>query len=111
MAVTQSQSVQPASVVNVAHGSYLTSSTAAAVTITTGFKPRYVKVINTDGSGDVMVEWFEGMTAGYGILTGIDGARSLITSLGITVSSSGFVIGLQTDLNVINEQMHWQAIG
>ena len=111
MAVTESQSIQPASVANIAHGSYISTSTAAAFTITVGFQPRYVKVVNTNASGDVMMEWFEGMTAGYGILTGIDGARSMITSLGITVSAKGFTVGLNTDLNVISEQLHWQAIG
>jgi hypothetical protein len=113
MATTQSQSKAPASAVNIAHGSYIIESgdTAAAITITCGFKPRYVKVVNTNASGDVMMEWFEGMTAAYGILTGIDGARSLVTSLGITVSASGFIIGLNTDLNVKAEQLHWQAIG
>lgn len=111
MAVTQSQSMHPASIRNVAHGSYITDGTAAAFTITTGFKPRYVIVVNTNASGDVAMEWFEGMTAAYGVKTSIAGARSLITSLGITVSSSGFTVGLDTDLNVTNEQLHWQAIG
>lgn len=117
MAVTESQSVQPASVTNVAVGSYLTSSTAAAITITTGFKPRYVKVVNVTAAstGLVQMEWFEGMTAANGIKTNDEGTSetgvTLITSLGITVSETGFVIGLDTDLNVINEQLHWMAIG
>jgi hypothetical protein len=111
MAATSTQSKAPASAVNIAHGSYLQDSTAAAFKITTGFKPRYVKVVNTNGSGDVMMEWFEGMTAAYGIKTAIDGTRSMITSLGITVAADGFTVGLDTDLNVTNEQLHWQAIG
>lgn len=111
MAITQSQSVQPASITNVAHGSYIDTGTVAAFTITCGFQPRYVKVVNTNASGDVMIEWFEGMTAGYGIKTAIDGTRSMITSLGITVSASGFTVGLDTDLVVTSEQLHWQAIG
>ncbi len=39
--------------------SYIETGTAAAVTITTGFKPRYVKVMNEDG--DAYMEWYEGM--------------------------------------------------
>jgi len=111
MAITSSQSKAPASAVNIAHGSYIDTGTVAAFTITTGFKPRYVKVVNTNASGDVMMEWFEGMTAAYGILTGIDGARSMVTSNGITVSASGFTVGLNTDLVYTSEQLHWQAIG
>lgn len=91
-------------------GRYLTSSTAAAITITLGFKPRYVKVQNLNGSGYAALEWYEGMADASAVLTGIDGAISLITSLGITPSANGFVIGLQTDVNVINEQLSWMAM-
>src|SRR3990167_4693380 len=109
MAVTSTQSVQPASVFNMAVGRYLTSSTAAAFDITTGFKPRYVYVANLDASGDAAMEWLEGMADASAILIGIDGARSLITTLGITPLSYGFTGGLQTDVNVINEQLSWYA--
>jgi len=111
MAITSTQSKVPASVTNIAHGSYLDTGTVAAFKITTGFRPRYVKVVNTNSSGDVMMEWFEGMTAAYGILTGIDGARSMVTSNGITVADDGFTVGLNTDLVYTGEQLHWQAIG
>lgn len=111
MAVTSTQSMQPASVSNVAVGRYLTSSTAAAITITTGFKPRYVKVVNLNASGLVQEEWFEGMTADTSFKSAADGTQSVLASLGITVSANGFVIGLDTDINVINEQLSWIAIG
>ena len=111
MAVTSTQSKGPASVVNFAVGRYISSDTAAAFDITTGFKPRYVKVVNLNASGDVTVEWYEGMADDSAVLRGIDGAQSLITTLGITVSASGFTVGLQTDLNVINEQLSWVAMG
>ena len=109
MAVTQSQSIQPASVSNVATGRYLTDATAAAITITCGFKPRYVRVQNNT-SGDGM-EWFHGMAAASAQKQVAAGDKTLITSLGITVSERGFVIGLDTDVNVINEQLSWLAIG
>jgi hypothetical protein len=117
MAVTQSQSKVPASATNIAVGSYLDTGTAAAITITCGFKPRYVCVYNVTAAstGLVKMEWFEGMTAAHGIKTNDEGTSETgitkITSLGITVSDSGFVIGLDTDLNVTSEQLHWMAIG
>jgi hypothetical protein len=110
MAITSTQSTAKG-VLNIAHGSYIDTGTVAAFKITTGFKPRYVKVVNTNAAGDVMMEWFEGMTAAYGILTGIDGARSMVTTNGITVADDGFTVGLNTDLVVTSEQLHWQAIG
>lgn len=110
MAVTSTQSIQPGSVTNTAVGRYITSSTAAAFVITVGFKPRYVKVQNLNASGYAAMEWYEGMADASAVLTGIDGAISLITTLGITVSASGFTVGLQTDVNVINEQLSWIAL-
>lgn len=107
-------------VARVATGAYLTSSTAAAIEINCGFTPKYVKVVNVTAAstGLVTMEWFEGMTAGYGIKTNDEGTSetgvTLITTLGITPSSTtglGFTIGLDTDLNVINEQLYWIAIG
>lgn len=109
MAVTQSQSKAPGSVSNVATGSYLTSDAAAAITVTCGFKPRYVLVVNQT-SGD-RYEWFYGMTAAHAVKRVAAGTWSAITSLGVTVAEHGFTIGLDTDVNVINEQIRWLAIG
>lgn len=109
MAVTSTQSKVPASVTNIAVGRYLTDATAAAITITTGFLPRYVRIQNVT-SGDGM-EWFEGMAAASAQKQVAAGDKSLITTLGVTASASGFVIGLDTDVNVINEQLSWMAIG
>ena len=109
MAITQSQVKNSASVVQMAVGSYITSSTAAAFDITTGFKPLYVKVVN-ETSGD-MYEWYNGMAAAEAIKTVAAGTRSIITTLGITQNSNGFTVGLDTDVNVINEQLSWVAMG
>ena len=57
MAITATQSSNH--IRNVAVGRYKDTSTAAAFTITTGFKPRYVKILNIDGL--CMEEWTEGM--------------------------------------------------
>lgn len=108
MAVTSTQSVERAG--NFAAGRYITTGAAAAIAITTGFLPRYVKVVNVD-SGD-MVEWYEGMAAASACKTvGATGARSLITTLGITVNSRGFTIGVDLDVNVSTEQLSWTAHG
>ena len=108
MAKTVSQSQEH--VRNVAVGRYLDTGTAAAFVITVGFKPRVVRVINVD-SGDVM-EWYEGMADASGCkTTGSTGARSKVTSNGLTISQNGFTVGLDTDVNVTNEQISWEAVG
>lgn len=108
MAIVQTQSNNH--VRNVAVGRYLTDATAAAIAVALGFTPRYVKVQNNT-SGDYM-EWYEGMAAASATkLTGATGVITLITSNGITVSGGTLTIGLDTDVNVINEQLSWIAIG
>jgi hypothetical protein len=114
MAITSTQSKVPASVCNMAIGRYLDTGTVSATPaqITCGFQPRYVKVVNlTSSTGLVMVEWFEGMTAGTALKTDINGTQSIISTLGITVSAKGFLIGLDTDVLVSGEQLSWMAIG
>lgn len=105
---TSTQSIQPAGVSNVAVGRYINGVTAAAFTITTGFRPRYVKVINS--SGIAQMEWSEGMDDNSGLkrlaLTG-----SFVTGNAITPTANGFTVGLDTDLNVLSEQLSWVAIG
>jgi len=109
MAVTQTQTKNPASVFNMAVGSYLTSSTAAAFVITTGFKPRFVEVVN-ETSGD-SYRWYAGMAAAEAVKRVAAGTTSIITTHGITVSENGFTVGLDTDVNVISEQLSWMAFG
>jgi hypothetical protein len=109
MTVVQSQSNIPARSANIAVGRYHTTATAAAFKITTGFQPRYVKVQN-EGSFAQM-EWYEGMTAAYSIKKMATGTASMPTSLGITVAADGFTVGLDTDVNIIDEQLAWIAIG
>src|SRR3990167_4565401 len=112
MAITSTQSKAPASANNVAVGRYLSTDTAAAFTITCGFKPRYVKVTNVDVDTDgESLEWFEGMADAEAILRVAAGTTTIITTLGITPTSTGFTVGLQTDVNVISEQLSWIAIG
>lgn len=110
MAITSTQSTEHG-IANVAVGRYLDSSVSDNTEITVGFKPRYVCIANLAGSGLVQMEWFEGMASDSGLKTSIAGARSLVTSNGITVQDDGFLIGLDTDLLVNSEQLSWMAIG
>lgn len=80
--------------------------TGAAINISLGFIPDYVKVINVE-DGDIMFEWFAGMTNGHAIQSinvvdsGTSGAAGLsrITSNGIsayngsTTAGAGFTLG------------------
>lgn len=109
MAITSTQSKAPADTANIAVGRYITSSTAAAFNITTGFKPRMVRIIN-ETSGDEET-WMEGMTDAHAMKRVAAGTQAAITSLGITPLDYGFTVGLDTDINVINEQLSWIAIG
>ena len=110
MTVTQSQSKVPASINNVAVGRYLNDGTAAEFTITTGFKPRYVQVVNVGATGLAKLEWFEGMTDGTALLTITNGTMSVSTD-GIEILSNGFTVEINTDVNITNEQLSWMAIG
>jgi hypothetical protein len=106
MAITSTQTTNVIN--NMAVGRFLDTGTVAAAKITTGFKPRYVKVINVT-SGDSM-EWFEGMAAAAGVKQVAAGTRTLATSNGITVATDGFTIGLDTDVMVTSEQISWIAM-
>lgn len=94
---------------NLSVGRYLNGATAAAITITCGFKPRVVRVLNNTSMDELT--WAEGMAAGSGFKRVAAGGATAIAANGITVSEHSFVIGLDTDINVINEQLTWIAQG
>lgn len=100
----------PENTLRVATGRYLDTGTVAAYTFTTGFKPRYVKVVNLAASSSSF-EWFEGMADASAWKTATNGDAALVTSNGITVDDRGFTLGLDTDVNVTSEQISWLAIG
>ena len=109
MAITSTQSKNVASVFNMAVGRFINSSAEAAFTITLGFLPRYVKVINLDD--DVQGEWFEGMAAASMFVRIQNGTGNLVTTNGITVTSAGFTLGADSSVNGNNKQLSWIAIG
>jgi len=108
MTITQSQTPD-AGIVQRTVGRYLITTGAAAITISCGYKPRYVRVVNV--TDRIMMEWFEGMTAATGVKTIADGTRTLAATNGITVSEGGFIIGFDTDLVANNKQISWIAFG
>ncbi|MBI4136859.1 hypothetical protein HY469_02240 [Candidatus Roizmanbacteria bacterium] len=108
MAITSTQS-GPLNTARVATGAYIDTGTVAAFTITCGFKPKYVKIWN-ETSGDEE-EWNEAMADAEAFKRVAAGTGALITSNGITPTSNGFTVGLDTDIHVTSEQLSWLAIG
>lgn len=108
MALTSSQTA-PLNLTRMASGTFLEDATAVALKITTGFRPRYVRVQN-ETSRD-QYEWFEGMADAEAIKTVAAGTGTIITTLGITPAADGFTIGLDLDVNVVNEQISWYCLG
>jgi len=102
------------------------AGTGAAINVSIGFKPDYVRAINyTNTAGAVAsVEWFTGMTAahalkGLGVAdngTSGDESAAFITSLGISqydgtdALTEGFTIGADTDLNVSGDTILYIAM-
>ena len=109
MAITSTQVKNSASVVQVAVGRYLDTGTVAAFTVTTGFKPLFVEVMNCT-SGDEY-KWSHGMAAASAFKRVTAGTASIITTLGITQLSYGFTVGLDTDICVTSEQLSWHCLG
>lgn len=109
---------------NIATGTV--EGTGAAINVSVGFVPHYVKVFNYDDAGGLAptLEWWYGMGAGDALKTlkvvdsGTSGNASsaLITSNGIDAyagtdtTGAGFTIGADTDVNVSNETIYWVAI-
>jgi hypothetical protein len=85
--------------------------TGAAITVSgdkVGFRPTYVRLINvTDGSS---AEHVEGM-ADASMAKQKGATTSFVTSGGITLTSTGFTLGTDTDLNAASDVIHYVAIG
>ena len=108
MAITQS--TKPGDgVVRIMTGAYIDTGTVAAFTLTIGFKPKYVHIWN-ETSGDEE-EWNENMADAEGFKRVAAGTGALVTSNGITPTTHGFTVGLDTDIVVTSEQLSWLAIG
>jgi len=104
----------PETLVRIATGRLLDTGTVASswpMTITLGFKPRYVRCANLNASGDVTLEWYEGMANASAVKHDISGTQTLIATLGITPTADGFIMGFDLDLVVTSEQISWLALG
>ena len=68
---------------------------ASAVSVSIGFKPRFVRVVNYDTAGSL--EWQAGMPAASGVKVVTAGAQTVVTSNGITVSDEGQITRYRCD--------------
>jgi hypothetical protein len=85
------------------HGFFV--GTGATLTIETkiGFRPRRVDLFNISADPAMAVH-YEGMPAAS-VYKQKGGTTSLTSSLGITLTDTGFTLGADTDLNVDGEQV------
>lgn len=81
------------------------AATPAAITLTLGFTPSYVKMVNV--TAIQVQEWFAGMAAASAFKTTnhADTQFSLITSGGITVSGGKVTLPAPAQ----NNQIYWYA--
>ncbi|PFH12849.1 MULTISPECIES: hypothetical protein [Burkholderia] len=90
MALTTNTQANADSIVNHATGVVVTdSATAAALTITCGFKPRIIRWVNVTSSGALTKdEWYDGMAANNSVHTvGSTGVVTLSTTAGPSVGA------------------------
>lgn len=96
---------QDMGVSNCASGSFTSDNTPTTVTL--GFKPRWIKVVN---STDVIVwEKIEGMAAANSVKTVTAGTTTVDTGSAITIADNGFVLSQTAVGN--SKAISWVAIG
>jgi len=98
--------------------------TGAEIKIYTGFYPKNIKILNTEGL--CTLEWIKNMDAGAGLKIVDSGSGttdiSFITTGGITImgpgdydstktpyAGVGFIIGTDSDINVSGEDLYFVA--
>lgn len=91
----------------VVRGSFLGTGALLEVR-SVGFRPRSLKLINTDGLAEA--EWLEGMADGAMAKRVTAGTMTAPTTGGITPLSDGFSIGTDADMNAVGERVHFEAI-
>lgn len=95
-----------AGIVNLSSGSFTSDNTATTVTL--GFKPRWVKVVNTT---DVIVwEKIEGMAAANSIKTVTGGTTTIDTGSAILINTDGTITISQTAVGS-SKAISWVAQG
>lgn len=86
------------------------TGTGAALTIggeLIGFRPKKVRIFSTSR---VQLEWQADMADASGLKTAANGTRTIVTSNGITPTSSGFIIGTDST-NGSGETLYFEAWG
>jgi hypothetical protein len=105
MAITSTQADSDGIVYRTS-GSFLTDATAADVTLTLGFTPRYIVWENV--TDRIKYEWFEGTTNGTTIKTAAAGTRTLDTA-DVAISVNGGVVTITAAVAIQNKQCRWIA--
>lgn len=96
---------QDMGVSNFASGSFTSDNTATVVTL--GFKPRWIKIVNTT---DVIVwEKIEGMAAANSVKTVTAGTTTIDTGSAILIGDNAFTISQTAAGN--SKAISWVAIG
>ena len=67
------------------------AGTGAALPVVTGFRPKYIKVVNT--TSGLQLEWYDDMGDGSAVKTILDGTRTIEAADCITPGERGFTIG------------------
>jgi hypothetical protein len=85
------------------------NGTGQAIDVTSvGYRPRRVQLFNEGGL--VVATWTDTMTEGRGFKQVTAGTVSIMTAgQGITPLATGFRIGVDADVNVAGEKIHWTA--
>lgn len=108
MAITHTNSKNPASVVQIKRGRYLDDAvTPAAASLTPGFMPRKVRWIND--TDRIEWEWVEGRAAGTTLKSVANGTRTLDTSdAAISVNSTTGVVTIAAAVIAQNKQYSYE---
>jgi len=80
--------------------------TGAAIAVTCGFRPARVQVFNVDGLA--RAEALDGMASDQAVKHVAAGTMTFAADC-IAINDNGFEIGVDADLNVADEQLHWMA--
>ena len=89
-------------------GKITVANPAAAVTITLGFVPKYIRAVNVNNLA--FYEYFEGMDAGTSLDTGnhADTQISVNAAGAITLTANGFTLGLDI-CDTAADVVYWVA--
>lgn len=76
---------------------------------TIGFRPKLVRVVNVGATGKSRLEWFKSMADDSAMKTITNGTISLVVADAITPRANGFTLGLDTNVNIADERVYWEA--